>query len=157
MHMCEALLAAFKATSDVKYLDRAVAVAESMTQRLAVGKGGWVWEHYDAEWSADWDYNKSNPKHLFRPWGYQPGHQIEWAKLCVLLHQQRPSEAWLLPTAVRLFDSTVSAAWDDVRGGLYYSLSTDRITVCDDDKYYWVQAEAIAAAALLANATGDQR
>ena len=70
----------------------------------------------------------------------------------MLLHQQRPSETWLLPTAVRLFDSTVAVAWDDVWCGLYYSLSTDRKSVCDDDKYYWVQAEAIATAALLAHA-----
>ena len=65
--MCEALLAAFKLTLDVTYLDRAIAVAESMMQRLAAATGGWVWEHYDADWNVDWDYNKSNPKHLFRP------------------------------------------------------------------------------------------
>ncbi len=56
-----------------------------MTRRQAAQAGGLVWEHYDAHWSIDWDYHRDDPKHLFRPWGFQPGHQTEWAKLLLIL------------------------------------------------------------------------
>ena len=56
-----------------------------MTRRQAAKADGLVWEHYDREWNVDWDYHRDDPKHLFRPWGFQPGHQTEWAKLLVIL------------------------------------------------------------------------
>ena len=52
-----------------------------MTRRQAAKADGLVWEHYDRDWNVDWDYHRDDPKHLFRPWGFQPGHQTEWAKL----------------------------------------------------------------------------
>ncbi|HET7674667.1 MAG TPA: AGE family epimerase/isomerase, partial [Gammaproteobacteria bacterium] len=81
MHMCEAALAAFDATGERRYLDRAYVLADHMTRRQAAKASGLVWEHYDAYWEIDWDYNRDNPRHLFRPWGFQAGHQTEWAKL----------------------------------------------------------------------------
>jgi mannose/cellobiose epimerase-like protein (N-acyl-D-glucosamine 2-epimerase family) len=114
-----------------------------------------VWEHYDASWNVDWDYNRDDPKHLFRPWGYQPGHQTEWAKLLLILERHRPAE-WLLPTARHLFDSAMQRAWDAEYGGICYGFTPDR-TICDGDKYFWVQAESFAAAALLAARSGDER
>ncbi len=44
--------------------------------------------------------------------------------------------------------------WDSQFGGLYYVADPDGM-VCDSDKYFWVQAESIAAAALLARRTGN--
>ena len=35
MHACEAMMAAFRATQDRKYLERAIALAEAVTGRLA--------------------------------------------------------------------------------------------------------------------------
>ena len=84
MHMCEAMLAAYEASQDRRYLDRALLLADNMTRRQAAKAQGLVWEHYDVHWNVDWDYNKDNPKHLFRPWGFQPGHQTEWAKLLMI-------------------------------------------------------------------------
>ena len=46
-------------------------------------------------------------------------------------------------------------SWDDDYGGISYGFAPDG-NVCDDDKYFWVQAESFAAAALLAKATGEQ-
>ena len=63
-------------------------------------------------------------------------------------------EAWLLPTAGHLFDTAVARAWDNEFGGLCYGFAPDG-SVCDDDKYFWVQAESIAAAARLAVSSGD--
>ncbi|KOR48399.1 N-acylglucosamine 2-epimerase [Xanthomonas oryzae] len=155
MHMCEAMIAAYEASGEQRYLDRALVLAENMTRRQAAKADGLVWEHYDPQWNIDWDYNRDNPKHLFRPWGFQPGHQTEWAKLLMLLDRYAPAD-WLLPTAQHLFDVAVERSWDVQRGGLYYGFDPDG-EVCDDDKYFWVQAESLAAAALLAQRSGDDR
>jgi mannose/cellobiose epimerase-like protein (N-acyl-D-glucosamine 2-epimerase family) len=117
---------------------------------------------------VDWTYNLDDPKHTFRPWGYQPGHQLQWAKVCLLLLRVgwvwgAGEDEWLLSTAVRLFDATLAIAWDKDKKGVVYGFSTEidpktcTHAVCDDDKYFWVQAEAIAAAALLAEATGERK
>jgi len=155
MHLCEALLAAYEATAQPRYLDRAVLVADHVTRRQAAKAGGLVWEHYDAAWNVDWDYHKDDPRHLFRPWGFQPGHQTEWAKLLLTIERWRPLD-WLVPTARRLFDAAVEKAWDADYGGLCYGFAPDG-TICDADKYFWVQAESLAAAALLGERTGEAR
>ncbi|TAL71895.1 MAG: AGE family epimerase/isomerase [Rhodanobacter sp.] len=159
MHMCEAMIAAWQASGESRYLDRALTLADHMTRRQAALADGLVWEHYDARWQIDWNYNKDNPKHLFRPWGFQPGHQTEWAKLLMILDRElhaasRAVPDWLLPTARHLFDTAVKHAWDDAHGGLCYGFAPDG-QVCDDDKYFWVQAESLTAAALLHARTGD--
>jgi mannose/cellobiose epimerase-like protein (N-acyl-D-glucosamine 2-epimerase family) len=160
MHMCEAMLAAFEATGDARYLHRARTLAEHMTVRQAALAGGLVWEHYHRDWTIDWDYHKDDPKHLFRPWGFQPGHQTEWAKLLLILdgHLRARGEPvdGLLPRAQALFDTAVARAWDPEFGGLCYGFAPDG-HVCDDDKYFWVQAESLAAAARLAVQSGDPR
>ena len=147
MHMCEAMLTAYEASGEARYLDRARTLAENMTQRQAAKADGLVWEHYDRNWNIDWNYHLDDPKHLFRPWGFQPGHQTEWAKLLVILDGHAQVE-WALPTARRLFDVAVARSWDKEFGGLCYGFAPDG-RVCDDDKYFWVQAESLAAAARL--------
>jgi mannose/cellobiose epimerase-like protein (N-acyl-D-glucosamine 2-epimerase family) len=148
MHLCEALLAAFDATGDTRYLDRAEQLADHICVRQAALAGGLVWEHYHANWQVDWDYNRHDSTNIFRPWGFQPGHLTEWAKLLLLLHARRPRTD-LLPLAQRFFDTALTKAWDDAHGGLYYGFGPDG-TVCDSHKYFWVQAETLAAAARLA-------
>jgi mannose/cellobiose epimerase-like protein (N-acyl-D-glucosamine 2-epimerase family) len=152
MHMCEAMLAAYEASDEVRYLERATTLAENMTQRQAAKADGLVWEHYDREWNVDWEYHLDDPKHLFRPWGFQPGHQTEWAKLLAILdgHLRKRGTplAWVLPTARHLFDVAVARAWDPEFGGLRYGFAPNG-SICDDDKYFWVQAESLAAAARL--------
>lgn len=155
MHMCEAMLAAYEASGEQRYLERALVLADRITRRQAAKADGLVWEHYDMRWEVDWDYNRDNPKHLFRPWGFQPGHQTEWAKLLLILDRYIEVE-WLVPVARSLFDVAVARSWDAVRGGLSYGFAPDG-TICDEDKYFWVQAESLAAAALLATRSGDER
>lgn len=157
MHMCEAMLAAYQASDEPRYLERALTLADHVTRRQAAMADGLVWEHYDSEWNVDWDYHRDNPKDLFRPWGYQPGHQTEWAKLLMimepLLHERGREENWLLPTARHLFDTALARAWDETHGGIAYGFAPDG-SICDGDKYFWVQAESLAAAALLHARTG---
>jgi mannose/cellobiose epimerase-like protein (N-acyl-D-glucosamine 2-epimerase family) len=158
MHACEAMLAAFDATGEVRYLDRAEELADAITRRQAGLAGGLVWEHYHADWSPDWDYNRNDKGNIFRPWGYQSGHLTEWAKLLLQLDRHRPAE-WRLHRARELFATSANHAWDRSLGGFFYGFSYDALNhkwpVCDRDKYFWVQAESIAAAALLAVRTGE--
>lgn len=153
MHACEAMLWAFEATGEERYLARAALLADHVTRRQAALAGGLVWEHYHPDWSVDWDFNRDNPRHLFRPWGFQPGHQTEWAKLLLILDRHRP-RPWHLPTARALFDRALELAWDNDHGGLCYGFDPEG-RICDGDKYFWVQAESFAAARLLELASGD--
>lgn len=154
MHACEAMIAAYEATQDELYLHRAITIAQNICLRQTYATDGLIWEHYQQDWQLDWDFNKDDPKNLYRPWGFQPGHQTEWAKLLVMLSRHHAA-SWLLPCAEKLFRYAMEKAWDYQYGGLYYGMAPDG-SVCDDDKYFWVQAESFAAAALLATATGKQ-
>jgi mannose/cellobiose epimerase-like protein (N-acyl-D-glucosamine 2-epimerase family) len=161
MHSCEAMIAAFDATKDRRYLDRALTLATSITQRQAGLAGGLVWEHYRADWSVDPDYNRDDKTNIFRPWGFQTGHLTEWAKLLMQLEAHLKATpgadvpAWIVPTARHFFDTAMHHGWDHTHGGLVYGFAPGG-EVCDADKYFWVQAESVAAAALLAVRTGDE-
>jgi mannose/cellobiose epimerase-like protein (N-acyl-D-glucosamine 2-epimerase family) len=155
MHSCEALIEAFEATGDGRFLDRAHHLAKLVTVELAGKSDGLVWEHFTPALDIDWDYNKGDPKNLYRPWGFQPGHQTEWSKLLLTLHGHRP-EPWMIDRARELFDRALEIAWDDVNGGVLYGFAPNGV-ICDTDKYFWVQAESFAASARLFKETGDDR
>lgn len=155
MHACEAMLAAYEATSDARYVERAAALADSVTVDLAGKTLGLVWEHFRQDWSVDWSYNKANRSDIFRPWGFQVGHLTEWAKLLLQLDRVLPRD-WHLVRARHFFDIAMARGWDETCGGLVYGFSPDG-SVCDADKYFWVQAESLAAAAWLADATNDEQ
>jgi len=159
MHACEAMLAAHAATGEGRYLLRALQLAESITQRQAGMAGGLVWEHYKADWTPDWDYNRQDKTNIFRPWGFQTGHLTEWAKLLLMLERRLgdAAPAWLYPTARHFFDTAMNKGWDATHGGLVYGFAPENEGggVCDADKYFWVQAESLAAAAWLAVRSGD--
>lgn len=157
MHACEAMLAAHAATGEQRYLDRALALADAITRRQAAFAGGLIWEHYHSDWTPDWDYNRDDKSNIFRPWGFQAGHLTEWAKLLLQLERRIGvnAPAWLYETARHLFDTAMQRGWDDEHGGLVYGFAPDG-SVCDADKYFWVQAESLAAAAWLAVRSGDE-
>lgn len=169
MHACEAMLAAYEATGDAACLARATTLAESVTQRLASQAHGLVWEHYRADWTPDWNYNRQDRSNIFRPWGFQTGHLTEWAKLLLTLERLTPGlppdsdeETWMLRRARELFAAAVQHGWDRPHGGLVYGFAPERdpatdthYKVCDGDKYHWVQAESLAAAAALAERTHE--
>lgn len=155
MHACEALIAAYEATDERQYLERAVTVAERFVRGVTQATDGLLWEHYTETWQPDLAYNEDSPRDQFRPWGYQPGHHLEWAKLLVLLFEHaddgrpRRSSEWLLERAYELFETAIELGWDDTYGGFYYTVDADGDPVVDD-KYGWVHTEAIGASALLA-------
>jgi mannose/cellobiose epimerase-like protein (N-acyl-D-glucosamine 2-epimerase family) len=165
MHACEAMLAAFEATGDTFCLRRATTLAQSVTHRLASQAHGLIWEHYHADWTPDWNYNRQDRSNIFRPWGFQTGHLTEWAKLLLTLERLTPGvpeDSWMLHHARELFAAAVQNGWDRHHGGLVYGFAPEgdpakdtHMKVCDGDKYHWVQAESLAAAAALAERTHD--
>eukprot|EP00056_Hartaetosiga_gracilis_P002797 m.56846 g.56846 ORF g.56846 m.56846 type:complete len:299 (-) comp11203_c3_seq1:752-1648(-) len=173
MHLCEAFISAYEATGRVDLLHRAVNIAEAVTGTLAsLNDNNLVWEHYTENWMIDWDYHRDNPKHVFKPWGFQVGHQIEWAKLLLTIRRILLSEKadlgnmfttvdqWeqkcttFKTRAQRLFSEACRVGWDYTNGGFFYGFAPDE-SICDDDKYFWVQAEGIATAALLAESVSS--
>lgn len=155
MHVCEAYIAAFEATGDDRYLDRALAVAELIARDLPERADGLVWEHNSEDWTHDWSPGETPS--FAGPAAYMTGHQIEWAKLLALLeHHSDGAEPWLLERARELFDRATEIAWDDDHGGFYYAFDREG-EIVGERKAYWVAAEAIAATALLADVTGEGR
>ena len=149
---CEALIACYEATKDVKFLDRAVLIADNICNRQAGLTSGLVWEHFDDTWKPNLDFsNDSEAMTIFRPWGFQPGHQVEWARFLITLNHYAPN-IWFLPKARYLFDVATKHAWDPEHGGLAYSFDPEG-TVCNWDKIFWVQCESIGTAAMLAAVT----
>lgn len=155
MHLCEAMIAAFEASGEGRFLDRAMEIADKIANRQAALTGGIIWEHFTPKFAIDWNYNKDDPKNLYRPWGFQGGHQTEWAKLLLSL-ARHSHQSWLISRAKTLFDTAFDKSWDKEHGGMVYGFGPDG-DWCDDDKYFWVQAESFAAAAMLYQQTGEQK
>ena len=157
MHACEAYIAAYEATDDGRFLARARTIAHGLTIRLAAETDGLLWEHYTADWDHDFAYNAEEPRHQFRPPGYQPGHHLEWAKLLALLDRydaegaaDRPENGWYA-RAAELFDDAVDLGWTG--DGFAYTVGRDG-AVRVPDRYGWAVAEGIGAAAALAERAG---
>ena len=143
MHTVEALIAAYEIFKEKKYLDRANLIAQQFAVNLASQSQNQIWEHYDSSWKIDWEYNKDKPDDVYRPWGFQPGHQVEWSKLLLQLNMHSP-EDWKIERSIYLFEKGTTMSIDKEYGGLVYGYSPDG-NFTNDNKYFWVQAEALAA------------
>ena len=152
MHACEAYLAAYEATGTGIYLDRARHIAGTITVDLAAETDGLLWEHYTDGWDHDFGYNADEPHHRFRPPGYQPGHHAEWAKLLALLDRYVAAApdggtvSWY-ERGHELFDAAVDHGWTE--NGFVYTHEADGTPIVAD-RYGWALAEALGAAAALA-------
>ncbi len=160
MHTVEAYLAAGDVTGDAGWHRRA--------GRMAATVAGWArgndWripEHFTADWTPLPDYNREHPADPFRPYGVTVGHQFEWARLCLHLraalrgqkHAFGPS--WLLDDAVALFRAAATRGWAaDGHDGFPYTLGWDDRPVVGA-RMHWVLCEAVAAAMVLAEVTGE--
>ncbi|QOR45437.1 AGE family epimerase/isomerase [Trueperella pecoris] len=82
MHTLEASLAAWDATADPRWLEKAGSILAFVLGEAE--KIGWrIPEHFDANWHLLPDFNKDRPADPFRPFGLTPGHGIEWARLAM--------------------------------------------------------------------------
>lgn len=155
MHLAEAFIAAADATGDDAFTGLAVRIAERIIGGFAAADGWRVPEHYDSAWRPVPDFNADRPRDLFRPYGTIPGHSLEWARLLIQLRGRAGTHGgWMLDAATNLFDRAVGDAWDDRRTGFAYTLGADG-AIHVADRFHWVIAEAIGAAAYLHAATGD--
>lgn len=156
MHSLEALLAVGDVTGERVWHDRAAALA-AFAVELAAGHDGRLPEHFGADWSVDLDLNRDRPDDPFKPFGATPGHGLEWSRL--LLHVEATlgdrAPSGLLPTSRVLFDRAVADGWaaDGAPGFVYTTDWTGAPVV--RDRFHWVVAEGIAAAAALHRRTGE--
>ncbi|MGN6611818.1 MAG: AGE family epimerase/isomerase [Angustibacter sp.] len=171
MHGVEAFLAAADATGDAVWLTRATRIAERIVGREARAAGWRVPEHYDADWTPQPDYARDTPADPFRPYGATIGHGLEWSRLLVhldaalALHAtddpaaeaaEDTVEPWLVPAARSLFDTAVGEGWaTDGSPGFVYTVDWDGVPVVRQ-RMHWVVAEAVAAAAVLYQVTGER-
>ena len=146
MHTTEALMAAFEATSDTRYLRMAERIASLIIGRHAAALDYVVAEHFDAQWNLDKTYKGSD---MFRPAGTTPGHWLEWSRLLVQLWVLGDKKlGWLPDAAAKLFHSSVTRGWDHHNGGFYYTLGFDHQPSIAH-KIWWPATEAIGAAAFI--------
>ncbi|MBI1418150.1 MAG: AGE family epimerase/isomerase [Limimaricola sp.] len=152
MHLTEALMAAFEATGEAGYLQKAGRIAALIINCHARAEGWRVAEHFHADWTIDRAY-AGDP--MFRPAGTTPGHALEWSRLLNQLWElSGRAHDWLPEAARALFLKTCAIGWDGERGGFYYTLDwEDRPDRAD--RYWWPCAEGIAAAAVLRQSQGD--
>ena len=156
MHSVEAFLAAGDATGDAAWVQRALRIAERLIDGSARAHGWRVPEHYDAGWRPVHGYNRGRPRDQFRPYGVMPGHGLEWARLLLHLRVSLPEPpGWLTEAAGELFARALADGWER-SGGIVYTTEFDGTPVVRD-RFHWVIAEAIGAAAVLGEAEWERR
>ncbi len=157
MHTTECYLAAFDATDDRRWLDRAVGILRWVIDEHARGNNWRIPEHFDAHWREIPDYNIDRPKDPFRPFGYTPGHGLEWARLALhagaqLARLGEEIPAWIVPAARALVERAVADGWHaDGEDGFVYTVDATGAPVARE-RMHWVLCEAIGAASVLADA-----
>lgn len=161
MHGVEAMLAAFDATDDEAWLERALRISKFFISQAAAHD--WrLPEHYAADATPQLDYNVDAPDDPFKPYGATIGHALEWSRL--LLHLEAALAASgiegghsLLPAATSLFDQAIADGWAaDGEPGFVYTTDFDGVPVTRD-RLWWVVSEGVCAAAALGRRTGEPR
>ncbi|MBB4956036.1 mannose/cellobiose epimerase-like protein (N-acyl-D-glucosamine 2-epimerase family) [Agrobacterium vitis] len=147
MHLTEALMAAFEATGEQHYLDKAVRIADLLINRRAREEAFRVPEHFNEEWVVDRNYY--HPNEMFRPAGTTPGHWLEWTRLVLQLWALSGKQHSWMPEAARgLFYQSMLLGWDRKQGGFFYTLDWDNVPA-KTFKLWWPLCEAAAAAHFL--------
>lgn len=155
MHSVEALLAAADASGEAQWAERAAQIAGRILP--AAERHEWrLPEHYDVAWRPLLEYNSAHKEDPFKPYGATPGHACEWARLLLHLESSGAGAGLdLLGAARSLFSRAVDEAWaPDGTDGLIYTVGWDGAPVIRQ-RLHWVQCEAMAAATVLHQRTGE--
>ncbi len=144
MHSVEAHLAAFEATNDRAYLDRAGGILNFFFEELAPAHGWRLPEHFTQDWQVDAEY-EGNP--MFRPAGSTPGHSFELGRLLLQYWDLNGRDDDGVPAKAR---RVIEQALNDAAhrdGGFVYTLEQGKVAKAD--RYWWPVTEAIGALAAL--------
>lgn len=144
MHAVEAHLAAFEATNDAAYLDRAGRILTYFFDDLAPAHGWRLPEHFTQDWQVDATY-EGNP--MFRPAGSTPGHSFELGRLLLQYWDLTGRIDDVSPGKAR---RVIEQALRDATrpdGGFVYTLEQGKVAKAD--RYWWPVTEAIGAVAAL--------
>lgn len=146
MHLTEALMAAYEATGEDFYLEKAERIADLIINRRARETGFRVGEHFDDNWNLLRDYRGNE---MFRPSGTTPGHWLEWSRLILQLYALGGKEKnWMPGAAEELFAQSMALGWDHDKAGFFYTLDWDD-KPAKRSKLWWPMGEAAGAAAFL--------
>ena len=145
MHGVEALLAAYEATGERLFLDRAGRILDFFVHKIAPEQGWRLPEHYTDGWQIDRRYAGN---HMFRPAGTTPGHALELGRLALQHWDLTGRPANGAPQAARqLIERALADAWLP-EGGLAYTLDFDG-NIGDGSRFWWPVTEAIGALSAL--------
>ncbi len=171
MHGIEAFLAMGAALDDPTWFERARDMADRIVNR-ATRQNGWLMpEHFTGDWEPDLGYNRAEPRHQFRPYGWTIGHAFEWSRLLLEIEAALGAAArgaavpgaavpgaavpgWLVEAARAMADAAFDAWAIDGTDGFVYTTGWER-EVVEPSRLHWPLCEAIQAAAVLAARTGD--
>jgi sulfoquinovose isomerase len=155
MHAVEAFLAAGTATGDLAWTERAARIADRV-RGWAAERDWRVPEHFDSSWRPIWDYHHDQRDHPFRPYGATVGHGLEWSRLLVQVDVALGEDV-RHDDARALYARALADGWavDGADGFIYTTDWHGAPSV--RTRMHWVCCEAIAAAATLAEVTGDHQ
>jgi mannose/cellobiose epimerase-like protein (N-acyl-D-glucosamine 2-epimerase family) len=154
MHTVEAFLAAADVTGERVWVERAARIG-AFAAHAAAGNEWRLPEHFDEHWNPRPELNADRPDDQFKPYGATVGHGLEWSRLLLHLEAAGAEGADWLTAAQHLFDRATTDGWavDGADGFVYTTDWTGTPVV--RDRMHWVAAEAIGAAAALAQRTGE--
>ncbi|MCS4483915.1 AGE family epimerase/isomerase [Gleimia sp. 6138-11-ORH1] len=162
MHTVECYLAAFDATAERKWLNRALQILKWVLDEEARANNWRITEHYDENWQALPEYNIDRPTDPFRPYGHTPGHGLEWGRLALhagaeLERLNEPAPKWILECADQVIERAITDGWHaDGEPGFVYTTSETGEPVAKE-RMHWVLCEAIGAATTLAEAIVEKQ
>ena len=153
MHYCEAFIAAYEATGDERYLQKALRIARKLAKKPSAA-GRPIWENYDQNWNPIAEAPAGvDLLSMQSPVTALPGHLAEWAKLLAILHYHS-AEPWLADASTTQYRLAWTTGWDYTAGGFYSAIDATNAVIWTQ-KSYWAPAEALGAAAILERLTGE--
>ncbi|WP_341361395.1 AGE family epimerase/isomerase [Georgenia sp. M64] len=174
MHSVEAFLAAYDATGQTVWLERARRISERVVA-VAAAHGWRLPEHFDAGFRPLLEHNREHLTDPFKPYGATVGHGFEWSRLLLQVDAgvraaggaasvgtgpaavEGAAGADLVGAARALFDRAVADGWSvDGAPGFVYTTDWSGVPVIRQ-RLHWVVCEALGAAAALWHATGEDR
>jgi len=157
IHLLEAFTQLYKVWPDSLVRERLLEML-TLVRDTFVNKKGYLNMYFTRDWQPlsvyDFSAEPQEADYFFDHVSF--GHDVETAYL--LLEAEhilgKKSYSVTLPVARALVDHALENGWDQDNGGLYYQGyyfdGSDTITIFDDTKEWWVQAEALNAFLLMA-------